>query len=78
MSKYAIVNKKTCIGCGTCGEFAPDVFGFDDNGLAEILFDNNQGIKKITGALLDDLIDAYEECPTESIKLSDNPMNTVI
>lgn len=30
----AEVDKDTCIGCGACPEFCPEVFKMDDDGLA--------------------------------------------
>ena len=31
----AVVNKDGCISCGLCVSTCPEVFAFDDNGLAE-------------------------------------------
>lgn len=31
---YAEVDKDTCIGCGACPEFCPEVFKMEDDGLA--------------------------------------------
>lgn len=33
------VNKDACIGCGLCVATAPDTFGFDDEGKAEVVGD---------------------------------------
>ncbi|WP_054636981.1 ferredoxin [Thalassobacillus sp. C254] len=73
MSKYTIVDKDTCIACGACGASAPDLFDYDDEGLAEAILDANKGITEISDELEDDLLDAEEGCPTESIKVSDTP-----
>lgn len=72
---YVIVDKETCIACGACGCAAPDIFGYDDEGISEVLLDNNQGTAAIPEDSLDDVIDAYEGCPSESIKLSRVPFN---
>lgn len=73
--KYTWVDKETCIACGACGAAAPDIFDYDDDGLAENIYDgdNNTGTIEIPDDLQDDLIDAYEGCPTDSIKISDQP-----
>lgn len=70
---YCIVDQDTCIACGACGANAPKVFDYDDEGLSFVKIDNNSGTVKIKKKLIDDLMDAYESCPTLSIKLSENP-----
>ena len=37
--------------------------------------DNNQGITEIPEDLYDDLQDAADGCPTDSIKIADTPFN---
>ena len=48
MSKFSIVSKDECIACGACGAVAPDIFGYDDEGYAENIFegDANTGTKE--------------------------------
>lgn len=75
MSKYTIVDKETCIACGACGATAPDVFDYDDNGISFVVLDNNKGIVEIPDVSLDDVVDACDGCPTDSIKLSNEPFN---
>lgn len=73
MAKFTIVDKDTCIACGACGAAAPDIFDFDEEGLAEVILDHNTGTTEVEEDLEEDLIDAYEGCPTESIKVTDKP-----
>jgi ferredoxin len=73
--KYVIVDKDTCIACGACGCAAPDIFGYDDDGTSRVLLDGNQGTTEIPDESLDDVVDAFEGCPSESIKMSDRPFN---
>ncbi|MFS0752455.1 ferredoxin [Oceanobacillus sp. 1P07AA] len=75
VAKYAKVNQETCIACGACGEAAPEIFDFDEEGIAYVFLDNNKGVYQILDELLDDLEDAYEECPSESIQISSHPFN---
>lgn len=70
-----MVDKSTCISCGACAASAPDLFDYDDDGLAFSLLDNNKGDKIVPDELLDDLADAYEGCPTESIRIADQPFH---
>ena len=71
MAKFTIVDKETCIACGACGAAAPDIFDYDDEGLAFNTIDDNTGTAEIPDVLLDDLADAAEGCPTDSIKVAE-------
>jgi ferredoxin len=77
MAKYSWVDKETCIACGACGATAPDIYDYDDDGLAEVIYegDGNLGVKAIPEDLHDDLQDAQDGCPTDSIKVQDTPFN---
>jgi ferredoxin len=77
MAKFTMVDKDTCIACGACGAAAPDIFDYDDEGLAENILegDHNQGIVEVPEELYDDLEDAVSGCPTESIKVAEAPFH---
>jgi len=72
---YTKVDKDTCIACGACGATAPDIFDYDDEGLAENIMagDGNRGIMLIPEELEGDLEDAVDGCPTDSILISEVP-----
>ncbi|SDB91549.1 ferredoxin [Pelagirhabdus alkalitolerans] len=70
MSYYTCVDQELCIACGSCGALAPDLFDYDDEGIAYALLDDNQNRIKIPNVLEDDLLDAYDSCPTDAIKLT--------
>ncbi|SES81285.1 ferredoxin [Oceanobacillus limi] len=74
-AKFTIVDKDTCIACGACGITAPDIFDYDDEGLAHVVIDHNKGNQIIPSSLEDDVLDAFEGCPSDSIKISDTPFN---
>ncbi|MDT8860055.1 ferredoxin [Alkalihalobacillus sp. MEB130] len=71
MAKYTIVDKDTCIACGACGAAAPDIYDYDDEGIAFVILDDNKGTAVIPEELEEDMIDAQEGCPTDSIKVAD-------
>ncbi|PXW85886.1 ferredoxin [Pseudogracilibacillus auburnensis] len=73
--KYTIVNQDTCISCGSCGAIAPDIFAYDDAGLSYFIGDDNVGNIPVDEDVLFDLEDAHDECPTGSIKVSNEPFN---
>ncbi|MCY8235500.1 ferredoxin [Priestia endophytica] len=75
MTKYTIVDKETCIACGACGASCPDLFEYDDEGISYVLLDDNQGITSVDEDFYDDLEDAADGCPTQSIKVSCEPFD---
>ncbi|WP_100400862.1 ferredoxin [Bacillus sp. FJAT-44742] len=78
MAKYTMVDKETCIACGACGAAAPEIFDYDDEGLAESIVDGNKGVEQVDEELEEDLLDAEEGCPTESIKVSTEPFYSTV
>ena len=40
-----------------------------------MILDNNKGEVEVPEILEDDLIDAFEGCPTDSIKMADEPFD---
>lgn len=73
MAKFTMIDKETCIACGSCGATAPEIYDYDDEGLAFVTIDDNEGIVEIPAALIDDMMDAVEGCPTDSVKVADEP-----
>ncbi|MBM7648025.1 ferredoxin [Bacillus ectoiniformans] len=73
MPKYTIVDKDTCIACGACGAAAPDIYDYDDEGIAFVILDDNEGTAEVPEVLEEDMQDAFEGCPTDSIKISEEP-----
>ncbi len=76
-AKYTFVNQDTCIACGACGEAAPNIYDFDDDGIAFVMLDNNQGTCVVPEELWDEMEDAFEECPTDSVRVLDHPLTQV-
>lgn len=64
MPMYTIVDQETCIACGAS---APDIFDYDEEGLAYVIFDENKGTAEVPLELHEDLEDAFDGCPTNSI-----------
>lgn len=73
--KYTIVDKDTCIACGACGLTCPQIFDYDNEGLAFVQIDDNTGSNSIPDALEEDVYDAFEGCPSNSIKISELPFD---
>ncbi|WP_240374261.1 ferredoxin [Bacillus piscicola] len=78
MAKFTWVDKETCISCGSCEEIAPDIFEYDDEGLSQVTLDDNTGTKEVPETFVEDLIEAEECCPSESIKVQDVPFKNKV
>ncbi|UOQ84250.1 ferredoxin [Gracilibacillus salinarum] len=74
MALYAKVDVDTCIGCGNCEAIAPDIFDLDEEGLAFVKLDDNQGVTPIPEDQVEGLKEAADECPTSSIVLEEHPL----
>ena len=53
------VNEDACIGCGACISIDPEHFDFNEDGLSEVI--NNENIDT------ENTINAIESCPTSAI-----------
>lgn len=76
MPKFTIVDQQSCISCGACGASAPNIFDYDNEGVAYVILDGNTGTIEIPGNLTEELEDAFYGCPTNSIKMANEPMIT--
>ncbi|TXL67881.1 ferredoxin [Cerasibacillus terrae] len=76
MRIYTMVDKETCIACGVCGAACPDVFDYDEEGISQSILDNNSGDMLVPTSFIDDVLDAYDACPSESIKVSKQPFHS--
>ncbi|MFP7224601.1 ferredoxin [Priestia filamentosa] len=73
MRIYTKVDQDTCIACGACGGTAPDIYDYNDEGIAFVLIDENQGKIPVPHDVEEDVQDACEGCPTDSIKIANTP-----
>lgn len=75
LSKYTVVDQETCIACGAA---APEIFDYNDEGVAFVILDENEGTAEVAEGLFDDLDDAVEGCPTDSIKVETSPFKVLV
>lgn len=71
MAKYTIVDMDTCIACGACGAAAPDIYDYDDEGIAFVILDDNQGTAEVPEELYEDMEDALDGLPYRFYKIAD-------
>lgn len=73
MSKFTTVDPDLCIACGACGAVAPEIFDYKDDGIAYSIIDDNKGAEAVSEDLHEVLEEAAESCPTEAIKVQEEP-----
>ncbi len=62
MAKQIIIEVEECMGCGTCSELCPDVFGFNE--------DEEKAFVKKPDAVDEDCVEeAISSCPAECISI---------
>lgn len=60
----AVVDAKTCVGCGLCADACPNVFQMEE-GIAKVIAD------EVAIADADDCRGAAESCPVEAITIEE-------
>lgn len=70
---YTKIERESCIACGLCQLIAPNLYEYDENGIAYTVQDNNAGITPILEDEFDSFKKAYTSCPTGAIKRSTTP-----
>lgn len=60
MSKVS-VDVSTCVGCGLCEQFCPEIFQVEGDGIAHV---------KAQVCALHNIQEASEQCPVAAIKIS--------
>ena len=61
--KKPVINKETCIGCGTCSSLAPKTFVLGDDGKAKVT--------NPTGNTEEEIQMAIDSCPVDAISWKD-------
>lgn len=62
--KKIVVNKDACIGCGACVSIDDKHFSFNDEGLSEVI--SNEDIESV------EVTTAIESCPTNAISIEED------
>jgi len=60
----ATVDKSGCISCGMCVDTCPDVFRFDEDGLAEAYAEIDESVEE-------EAKEARDNCPVSVISIED-------
>ena len=66
--KKLIVDENVCMGCGMCAASDPEHFTINDNGLSEVISQDN-----LDSDTLKSIVDS---CPVSAIKLAEKETST--
>lgn len=72
---YTKIDREACIACGLCQIYAPDLYEYDDNGIAFTKKDQNKGTTPVSPEEMNDFRKAYTSCPTGAILRSNHPFS---
>ena len=64
MAARVTLDEEECIGCQSCNEICPDVFGFDDEIEKAFVYDQHTGDE-------DCIEDAAAACPVDCIEIEE-------
>ncbi len=57
-----IVDQDLCISCGICVDTCPEIFDWNEEGLADVM------VEEIPGEQQDCSLEALEDCPVDAIQ----------
>ena len=63
--------RDNCIACGNCTAICPDIYDYDEDGIAYCHIDNNEMTKEIDEEFRSLVLEAHNNCPTEAIVVED-------
>ena len=64
--------REDCIACGNCSAICPEIYDYDEDGIAFCHRDNNEMTLDVDNDLEDLVIEAYENCPTQAIAIKED------
>lgn len=63
--------RDNCIACGNCTAICPDIYDYDEDGIAYCHIDNNKMTEEIDEQFRSLVLEAHNNCPTEAIVVED-------
>ena len=64
--------REDCIACGNCNAICPDVYDYDEDGIAYCIVDNNEMKDEILVKYYSLVLEAQENCPTEAVYVEED------
>ena len=64
--------REDCIACGNCNAICPDVYDYDEDGIAYCIVDNNEMKDEILEKYYSLVLEAQANCPTEAVYVEED------
>ncbi len=59
--------REDCIACGNCNAICPDIYDYDEDGIAYCIIDDNKMTEKVAEKYHSLVLEAKVNCPTEAV-----------
>lgn len=59
--------REDCIACGNCNAICPDIYDYDEDGIAYCIIDDNKKTEEVAEKYRSLVLEAKENCPTEAV-----------
>ena len=59
--------REDCIACGNCKAICPDVYDYDEDGIAYCIIDDNKMTEEVAEKYRSLVLEAKDNCPTEAV-----------
>ena len=59
--------REDCIACGNCNAICPDVYDYDEDGIAYCIIDDNNMTEEVAEKYRSLVLEAKENCPNEAV-----------
>ena len=64
--------RKDCIACGNCNAICPDIYDYDEDGIAYCVIDDNTMVEEVPEKYRSLVLEAKDNCPTEAVYVEED------
>ena len=64
--------REDCIACGNCNAICPDIYDYDEDGIAYCVIDDNTMVEEVTEKYRSLVLEAKDNCPTEAVYVEED------
>lgn len=61
-----------CIACGNCNAICPDIYDYDEDGIAYCVIDDNTMVEEVPEKYRSLVLEAQGNCPTEAVYVEED------
>ncbi len=64
--------REDCIACGNCNAICPDIYDYDEDGIAYCVIDDNTMTEEVPKKYRSLVLEAQVNCPTEAVYVEED------